>query len=270
MDIKLPPGFTRRAGVAALALLLGACSVNSKDSTKVETGNIYLNVQLFERSGSNSTKITANLHSRDKTGSSLALADGEYITAEFGGQEIQLEKDEELLEIDYDGRIETTAEGGRFTITLHRASGDSHSFYIDMPPSFTVAEPSPGDIYHEDSEVELLWAPPLPSALINIHGHIACESIEDDLELDIDNENETWLTADVGVFLVPVDQLAANIRRETALEDEELLAGNPCEFDLEVYRETQKSLADAFAEGSAIIATKTTAIDGMTLFISPD
>lgn len=67
--------------------MVGACSVNSKDSTKVETGNIYLNVQLLEVSGSNSTKFTANLHSRNKTDSSLALVDGEYITAQYGDQE---------------------------------------------------------------------------------------------------------------------------------------------------------------------------------------
>lgn len=270
MEMHIFNRIARNSSFIALATMLGACSVNSKDSTKVETGSIYLNVQLLEVSGSNSTKITANLHSRDKTGSSLALVDGEYITAQYGDQEIRLKKDEELLEIDYDGYIATNSEGGRFTITLHRANADSHSFEIEMPPSFTVTAPQKGDVYHEDSELELLWAPIAPANHIWVHGHIACESIEDDLELDIDNENETWKAPDIGVFPVPIDLLAANIRGEISLEDEELLAGRPCEFDLEIYRENEQNLADVFAEGSAVIATKTIVIDGMTLFIAVD
>ncbi len=252
-----------------LSLSLMSCMSDTKDSTNIDDENIYIDIEVIEKVGSTNTKITVTPRKNNVYGKSIELVEGEYITAQFGDTQIILSKKEWLLGIDYEGHINTGGEAGLFKIVFHRIHNRKISSEIEMPPAFEVAVPSEFDTYHEGNSLNVTWSPALSGGEMNIDGHIACRTIDDDLSLDIDNEHESWTTSDTGNYDFPLGKLASNMRLEILIEDDLLVAGKPCSFDIKVYRENRKNLSTNYATGSVITAKKTAVIGNMNFYINP-
>lgn len=259
-------GHCKKCLFLLLITTLSAC-LESEKSEGIISNEIYMKIDFTQEVGSNDTMITAFINRDNSYGNRIKLSDGEELIVSNAGVDVNLEENDSLLGIGYEGLISDSAND-KFIAVFRRSDGTEVKSEITMPSSFDVMSPLSGDNYYEGDDLFVTWSPSLINTEITIHGHIACTTIEEDLEIDTDNENETWTISDTGNFDLPLGVLASNMRLEVFLGNDELLTDIPCDFDVDVSRENEKDLNNFYAQGSTITATKITSVQNMNFYIN--
>jgi hypothetical protein len=239
----------------------------SEDSTGIPTDEIYMDIRFIQTVGSSSTTVKVLMHHKNFYGERIALVNNEQLSAYYNGEKSILQGEKGLLGIGYEGTINNTTVG-EFTLNFHRNDGSEINSVIQMPKSFYMSSPAKEDTYFEGDRLLATWSPALEGMEMNFDGHIACLTIEDDFEVDMANEHESWETKDTGMFEFPLGKLASNMRLEAILENDELLPGTKCDFDIGAYRENKAYVAEVYAEGSVISARVGVNIQDMSFYIN--
>ncbi len=248
-----------------VAIALSACST---DSSEVDNQDIYLSIKMTEESPTGLIKINAEFREKHALGNSIILVDGDHLVVSFNGTPEALSEDKDIIDTDYEASIQTEGELGVFNFSFNRTGFESVSFDIDAPASFQISSPQAGDTFYDGETPKLNWSPANPEGQVSVDGHIKCFAIEEDLELDTDNENETWTALDTGSYYVPLAELARNMRFEVKIEDDVLLTSKACEFDIKLSRENTTYLSDYFASNSKVSMQKYDVVKNMKFYIN--
>lgn len=214
--------------VIGFSALMTGCS--SEFSENVETEDIYL-VATVEVDASLQARIRVELKEGNLLGRAIEISGQDRLTLDFNGTNIPLTKDRDLLDIDYEGSIDTLGQSGQFNVNFSRANSDPVTVSATLGSPFSITSPVSGASFSDDdSYVYVTWDNADDNTGVILRATLSCLTVEDDGSTEIDHENETYTLADTGSGDFPLFELIFNIIAEITLEDEEIVASEPCDL----------------------------------------
>ncbi|MFT2092530.1 hypothetical protein [Paraglaciecola sp. 2405UD69-4] len=233
----------------SIVLFLFSCG--TKDSTNVAVEDIYARVAI-DVNNSGTAKIRIDLKEGNFIGESLDLTGNDTLQLSFNGESIAIKKDNDLFDIDYEASVETHGLSGVFSFGFVRNNQTVVAAEANLSPSFDILTPTKGSVFNSsDSLVDISWSNPNQAEVVELHGTLTCDTIEDDLDLDTDSENEEYRLQDTGSDSLPLYHLISNLILEVTLEDEEIISSNPCDLSFDLAKVHEKPLT-GFMSGSTI------------------
>lgn len=221
---------------ALIFIIVNITACNSKDSETVVTEDIFMTV-FIDVDESENARIRISLKENNALGAPLVLTGEDSIILEFNDEEIPLNKDTDFLDIDYEGSVDTQGQEGAFILRFMRSDEITVEEVATLGKGFDITGPSSGSTFsEEDALVEVTWSNTQQQVDMELHGTLACTTIDDELDLDIDHENETWTVADTGQANIRLFELIFNIILEVTIEDEEIVSFEPCELSFTLTR----------------------------------
>lgn len=232
-----------------VSVTLFACG--TEDSEDVDVSDIYASVRADV--GENGTaRIRIDLQEGSSLGKSLDLSGGDQLQLSFNGQDIPIQKDHDLLDIDYEASLDTQGSSGVFSFAFVRQGKVSVATDASLGESFSIVKPAKGSVFESsDAYIDVDWTSTNQPLKMELFGKLTCDTIEDDFSLDTDTENEEYDLQDTGSGTLPLFDLISNLILEVTLEDEEIIATNPCDLSFELAR-TDEAPLTGFVAGSTI------------------
>lgn len=261
------PNLFFRVCILLIALTsLASCDLISEDSDDIASEDLFLLAE-FTAKGNSSTYIKVNLHKEDMLGQPVELVNGDKLTVTYLGESVVLNKDDNIVEIDYTASIANQGQGGTYTLIFDRHDGSQITSTVIMPEPYNINSPSENTVFSQGDKVAVTWSPLVLNKLIKVHGHLRCKTYEDDLSTEWDNENETWDTADSGEYSLPINKLISNLTFEITLENEHFDYTVPCELDFDMSRTNEANLVGQYVNGSSLTAVQYRQVKKLSLWL---
>ncbi|USE72011.1 hypothetical protein CTT31_23385 [Pseudoalteromonas maricaloris] len=124
--------------VASISTFLTACT-SETESNLLKTNAISADISI--NSNGERARIVAELNVGDSFGSNVNLSEGDTLRAIVNGQTIQLIKDTDILDIDYEGRSSVVTGNSLYTIQLNRKKEENASASVELPLGFLILTP---------------------------------------------------------------------------------------------------------------------------------
>lgn len=138
------------------SVLLGACSSETVESEIVKTEGIWAGIDLVADGQSTDVNVEFNVGGRN--GTNLVLSSGDSVSVVAGDEEIVLQKDNDVFDVDYEGRIQSSISWQQFVVSLNRSSDTSApNSVVNLPPNFDITFPGNNTTYTEIQPIDILW-----------------------------------------------------------------------------------------------------------------
>ncbi|SFD50122.1 hypothetical protein [Pseudoalteromonas denitrificans] len=188
------------AAMISSLLILTGCSSDNTESDKLETSDIQALITIKATSDSRS-RITAELNRKRSTGANVSLSQGDYITAYAQGQLIRLKKDHDILDIDYQGYLDSADSYTQFTFALMRENFENApDSRVDLPANFEIHSPQENTHYIESDNIDINWDSLSEYKTMEIRLNLNCKNKENP-------DQETIETEDDGFYTLDIDQI---------------------------------------------------------------
>lgn len=270
MNIKMLFSSKARALTIAftplIALFLSGCTLENKASTDIDTDDIHLALSVVATSQSNQALITATASRKQTLSSQVELTGGEYFSVQHQDQNTRLIAQEKET-LSYQATLNISSNPTDFTLVFHRADGSQISNNISLPDSFSVSSPMPGNSFYEGTPVLLAWNSTSFENQLSVTNEMSCFATTKYHKEQEETLKQTWQIPDNGSYLLPLSLMASDFRDTFNQTESKLNANTACEFNLVLSRSVTHSIANNFAAGSTISATRTITINDLYFYM---
>ncbi|PAJ74490.1 hypothetical protein CJF42_10290 [Pseudoalteromonas sp. NBT06-2] len=128
--------------VPLIAISLIACTSDT-ESDLIKTEGLWAGIKV-ESNGSR-TRVNTEFNVGGSSGTNVILTSNDNVMATANGITKELEKDFDLLDVDYQGYFDITAGNTEFTIELKRNKNENASATVALPVSFSILSPQKGN-----------------------------------------------------------------------------------------------------------------------------
>jgi hypothetical protein len=244
-----------------LVILLIGCS--KEKSENLTAKDIYTAIDIVQNADG-SSEVTVEMRKDSILGMGVELSQGDSLVAIYEGKETILQKDEDLIHVDYVGKFYSQGSTGELIVRFKRDKSASIDTKIHLLPAFTLHYPTHGNEFRNDESIPVQWSPGVIDGTMRIHGYLACRTIDDELDVDLETENEEWGFSDTGNYSFTADVLIKSLERELVFEDDEhIIKSEKCDMDLDLFRSESKFIGDVYAESSSIKVKQIRSIKGI-------
>jgi hypothetical protein len=120
------------------AFIISGCT-SETESNLLKTKAIQANY-LISSNGVR-TKVNAELNAGDSFSSNIRLSEDDKLFVQAAGKRLELEVDTDILDIDYEGRFDNTADNTLFKIELIRKTEQNATSEVELPLNFIILSP---------------------------------------------------------------------------------------------------------------------------------
>lgn len=187
---------SKLAAAASTLLVLTACNEEVK-SDSIDTSGIWAGIQIT----SNGTKsdINVELNVGGSTGTNVDLASGDKLQVTSGSTTIDLKRDTDILDIDYEGSMNIVASGSEFTVAFIRASKqDAPNSKVTLPATFNPILPLSEQSFRYTDPISMAWTPRVEGTIMDIAVTSVCKDSSDN---DVNINSGTAKIADTGTYI---------------------------------------------------------------------
>ena len=231
---------TRQAILISLVLFtaaLAGCEVGV-DSETLETERLWVGVR-FEALGGGSTTVNVEINEGGSSGESVRLSANERLEVDANGLVVVLQEDDDVLDIDYEGRVATDAANTEFTLSLYRADGSVNSATrATLPAPFTMTSPANDETARVGDLISVQWSPSVGGGTIRVDSLAQCSGYTRGVFRDV---------ADNGSFTIDTGAIPGIL-------DAEIPRNNACRFSIRLTRERTGTIDPAFRGGGFVRA----------------
>lgn len=178
MALQLHPGSEFFPfGLICIASILSGCGNGTDvDSEQVVTSSIWAGME-FTSKGDGRTGIKVELNEGSSNGPNIRLSANERLEVNAGGLVTTLREDIDILDIDYEGIINTDAFNTLFRVSLFRADGTiNNGSTINIPAPFVVSSPSANQSIRVGDIMSIRWSPADPGREISLEFTTLCST----------------------------------------------------------------------------------------------
>lgn len=229
-----------------LGLLLNGCSkVDSKD---IKTSGIYTETGIT--AGDENTTVFVRM----RTGSPLdadtiILTPGDHLSASMSGNTI------DLLRTDtdaYRGTFTDATGGTEVMVMLSREDDpDAPASIVTLPYEFSISAPNAGESFDAGESITVVWSPAEPVNLVKVTYHIDCRVYDDRGLPSGANYGRAYTVVDSGTHTTRINEVLNVFGNQ-----DELVEGEPCRFEVSVKRTNEGTLDPALTKGGYIRAQR--------------
>ncbi|MBB1329509.1 hypothetical protein H5087_09130 [Pseudoalteromonas sp. SR43-7] len=234
----------------ALILLLCACT-SETESNLVKTKGIWAGFELV--SDGNRTRVNAELNAGDANGSNIVLSDSDSLQAFVNNTAIELTKDTDFLDVDYQAYINATDDNQQFDIKFKRDDGINANSGVELPLNFIILTPSNNQTFSINSPITVQLDGTDPNSTSQVELSSSCTN----------NNNETLLQS--MLFALSTSRLEIDLQSLDMFSSSQVDQSKTCSLTVSVKRERLGSISGEFANQSYIKAQQSRAIKNMTL-----
>ena len=231
---------TKQSILLSLTLFTGAlvgCE-RGVDSETLETERLWVGVR-FEALGGGSTTVNVEINEGGRSGESVRLSANERLEVSANGLVVVLQEDEDVLDIDYEGRVATDAANTEFTLSLFRADGSVNSATrATLPAPFTMISPANDETARVGDLISVQWSPSVGGGTIRVDSLAQCSGYTRGVFRDV---------ADNGSFTIDTGAIPGIL-------DPEIPRNNDCRFSIRLTRERTGIVDPAFRAGGFVRA----------------
>ena len=238
--------------ITTSALILSLCACTSEtESNLVKTKGIWAGFELV--SDGNRTRVNAELNAGDANGSNIVLSDSDSLQAVVNNTAIELTKDTDFLDVDYQAYINATDDNQQFDIKFKRDDGINANSGVELPLNFIILTPSNNQTFSINSPITVQLDGTDPNSTSQVELSSSCTN----------NNNETLLQS--MLFALSTSRLEIDLQSLDMFSSSQVDQSKTCSLTVSVKRERLGSISGEFANQSYIKAQQSRAIKNMTL-----
>ncbi|MBB1291053.1 hypothetical protein H5085_18375 [Pseudoalteromonas sp. SR43-6] len=238
--------------ITTSALILSLCACTSEtESNLVKTKGIWAGFELV--SDGNRTRVNAELNAGDANGSNIVLSDSDSLQAVVNNTAIELTKDTDFLDVDYQAYINATDDNQQFDIKFKRDDGINANSGVELPLNFIILTPSNNQTFSINSPLTVQLDGTDPNSTSQVELSSSCTN----------NNNETLLQS--MLFALSTSRLEIDLQSLDMFSSSQVDQSKTCSLTVSVKRERLGSISGEFANQSYIKAQQSRAIKNMTL-----
>ncbi|MBB1380059.1 hypothetical protein [Pseudoalteromonas sp. SR43-2] len=238
--------------ITTTALILSLCACTSEtESNLVKTKGIWAGFELV--SDGNRTRVNAELNAGDANGSNIVLSDSDSLQAVVNNTAIELTKDTDFLDVDYQAYINATDDNQQFDIKFKRDDGINANSGVELPLNFIILTPSNNQTFSINSPLTVQLDGTDPNSTSQVELSSSCTN----------NNNETLLQS--MLFALSTSRLEIDLQSLDMFSSSQVDQSKTCSLTVSVKRERLGSISGEFANQSYIKAQQSRAIKNMTL-----
>ncbi|WP_166112337.1 hypothetical protein [Pseudoalteromonas sp. Z9A5] len=125
--------------LATIVLILCAC-ISETESDLIKTKGIWAGFELV--SDGNRTRVNAELNAGDANGSNIVLSDNDALQVIIRNTAVELKKDTDFLDVDYQASINITDDNEPFDLLFNRDNKINAHSSVELPLNFIILTPS--------------------------------------------------------------------------------------------------------------------------------
>ncbi|MCF2828025.1 MULTISPECIES: hypothetical protein [unclassified Pseudoalteromonas] len=235
--------------VASISTFLTACT-SETESDLLKTNAISADISI--NSNGERARIVAELNVGDSFGSNVNLSEGDTLRAIVNGQTIQLIKDTDILDIDYEGRSSVVTGNSLYTIQLNRKKEENASASVELPLGFLILTPEAEKTFRYDEDIE-----------IHIDGIDLASETSLIVNYACPNNTGGLVTGSFSTQFGNSTSNTFNAKSASLIDLEQIATSKPCEFDMEVQRVRTGSFSGALKDNSLIRGIQSRVIKGL-------
>lgn len=238
--------------ITTTALILSLCACTSEtESNLVKTKGIWAGFELV--SDGNRTRVNAELNAGDANGSNIVLSDSDSLQAVVNNTAIELTKDTDFLDVDYQAYINATDDNQQFDIKFKRDDGINANSGVELPLNFIILTPSNNQTFSINSPLTVQLDGTDPNSTSQVELSSSCTN----------NNNETLLQS--MLFALGTSRLEIDLQSLDMFSSSQVDQSKTCSLTVSVKRERLGSISGEFANQSYIKAQQSRAIKNMSL-----
>ena len=242
------------APVIAVGII--GCNSESIDSEDVRTSGIWAMMKVEARDDGRS-RVVVELNAGGELGTNVELTDSEYLEVEAAGIVKQMNKDDDLFDIDYQVYMDTVESDTLFRVSFYRSSGENIvNSTVRLPASFSITSPLDEAQFGLDENVSLVWTPERSDQNIQLDSFISCTTSDGNTT----STSQSISIADTGNYNYDISSNAEFGNGTVGLD---VNAG--CELTLTLVRQSSGAIDPAFDEGGSFKAYQTRKVSNLDI-----
>lgn len=163
--------------VAITAFSLSACNEETK-SDNVDTKGIWAGINVT--SNGTKTDVSVELNVSGANGNNVSLSNSDKLIAKAGSESKTLTRNNSILDIDYEGSLNTTASGSEFTISFTRGNKqDAPNSKVKLPDAFNIILPLSEQSIRFSDPISIAWTPKKDGSIIEVVLESVCKNSSD-------------------------------------------------------------------------------------------
>lgn len=239
-----------------LASLAYGCT-ETTDSGNITNRGLYAEIDV-EEIGSGYARVVAELNVGGHTGTNVSLSSGEQLNVTANGTVTLLQKDFDLLDVDYEASVAVSPEPTLFTIDFYRvSSNDILGSTVILPASFSITNPTTSDLLSTEGMSRIEWTPRSVSQSIQLSITATCRRFDGSQA----TRSAVFDTIDDGFFDV-------NLGSQVIGQMGQLNREHLCSVDIEGVRESRGNLSLGYGEGGSINSRRVRSVRNVRLVIN--
>ncbi|KDC49717.1 MULTISPECIES: hypothetical protein [Pseudoalteromonas] len=242
--------FKKSFSLVGIILMLCACTSETA-SDLIKTKGIWAGFELV--SDGSRTRINAELNAGDMYGSNIVLSDSDTLQVIVRGTAVELSKDTDFLDVDYQAYINITDDNEPFDILFNRDDEISTRSTVELPHNFIILTPSSEQNFSITNTitVQLDGIDTNSASTIELSSH--CTT----------NNNSTLIQSTSSS--VTSSSYSFNLNNLIMFNDTQIDKSKACNLTILVERVRSGAISGEFASQSYIQAKQQRTINNMTL-----
>jgi len=234
---------------AGTLFVLTACN-DEVTSDSIDTSGIWAGIEIT--SNGSKTDINVELNVGGSSGTNVDLASGDKLQVTSGSTSIDLQRDTDILDIDYEGSMDIVASGSEFTLAFIRDNKeDAPNSKVALPDSFEPILPLSEQSFRFTDPISMAWTPKQDNAVIDISVTSVCK---DSTDTDVNINSGSTKIVDSGAYVF----------NHTATAFDAIDKAKGCTTTVTMKREVTGTLDSGFT-GGFIRASQVRTVTNLTL-----
>ncbi len=239
--------------VSLILLSALGCNNESVGSDNIKTAGIWASMEA--RASEGGTRVNVELNVGGSNGTNLELSTNEYLQASNAGTTIELSKDFDFLDIDYQGYFSNNDSNALFSVVFVREDGTRVSgSRANLPTYFDITQPENNETFPFNGQVDLTWGPAIEDGRINFESRLSCRTLSGSTTTRSLQNNAA--INDDGIYTIVFADSAA-----FASGTSELNTQIPCNVKLTLSRISSGTVSSEFESGSRFRAIQTRSVE---------
>ncbi len=241
MNRSVPVSLISLLGV----FLIGCSKVDSED---IKTSGIY--TEAGATAEDDNTLVFVRMRTgRPLDADTIILSPGDQLSASMSGNTIGLFRTDSDA---YQGTFTDATGGSEVKITLSRQDDpDASDSVVTLPNQFTISAPDAGEIFNSGENITVVWSPAEPLNMVKVTYHIDCRIYDDRGLPSGANFGRGYTVVDSGTHTALINDVLNAFGNQ-----DELIEGEPCRFEVSVTRTNEGTLDPALTKGGYIRARR--------------
>lgn len=256
----------KRLALTTAALGLAACGTS--DSENYDLDEICIDAKVRVESHQ-VADVEVNLREDDLFGDSLQLTADDEMQLTFNNRAIRLRQDVDIMEVDYEGKLDTQGDTGWFSFAFYREGSRAIYREVELPKAFAVTAPFNGQVLQADDAITMLWSNGPEGPRLKVSAQLTCHTYDQDTnQTGQTTSYHTWSVHDDGSAPLELTQTLSSMAQDVLALGHTLDTTRACEMELHFVRENSSSLASVFAYGSELRVQQYREVKGLEVWLN--